>query len=61
MRRREGNKKCKKNNCVHPPFFLQVRNIVIPAAEGYGAGGFPAWGIPAGATLNFEIEVLKIN
>eukprot|EP01063_Lacrimia_lanifica_P041170 TRINITY_DN953_c0_g1_i1.p2 TRINITY_DN953_c0_g1~~TRINITY_DN953_c0_g1_i1.p2 ORF type:complete len:117 (+),score=49.30 TRINITY_DN953_c0_g1_i1:60-410(+) len=39
----------------------EVRQIVIPAAEGYGAGGFPAWGIPAGATLDFEIEILKIN
>eukprot|EP01059_Diplonema_ambulator_P030714 TRINITY_DN5365_c0_g1_i2.p1 TRINITY_DN5365_c0_g1~~TRINITY_DN5365_c0_g1_i2.p1 ORF type:complete len:118 (+),score=26.13 TRINITY_DN5365_c0_g1_i2:52-405(+) len=39
----------------------ETRNIVIPAAEGYGAGGFPAWGIPAGATLNFEIEVLSID
>merc|ERR1719261_415587 len=39
----------------------EVRKIEIPAAEGYGAGGFPAWGIPAGATLNFEIEVLEIG
>ena len=26
-----------------------------------GAGGFPAWGIPAGATLLFEIELLKAS
>ncbi|KAJ4458974.1 putative Protein pelota [Paratrimastix pyriformis] len=26
----------------------------------YGAGGFPAWGIPANATLKFEIELLAI-
>ena len=26
-----------------------------------GANGFPAWGIPAGGTLNFEIELLKIT
>ena len=29
--------------------------------EGYGAGGFPAWGIPPKATLLFEIEVLEIH
>ena len=39
----------------------EVRKLSIPADEGYGAGGFPAWGIPAGATLNFEIEVLEIK
>ena len=27
----------------------------------YGAGGFPAWGIPPNATLIFSIEVLSIN
>ena len=25
---------------------------------GYGPGGFPAWGIPGGATLVFEVEIL---
>eukprot|EP00457_Paulinella_chromatophora_P019138 gb/GEZN01020706.1/.p1 GENE.gb/GEZN01020706.1/~~gb/GEZN01020706.1/.p1 ORF type:complete len:105 (-),score=19.00 gb/GEZN01020706.1/:302-616(-) len=39
----------------------ETRELLIPAAEGYGEGGFPAWGIPAGGTLNFTIEVLKIN
>ena len=39
----------------------EVRKLRIPADEGYGAGGFPAWGIPAGATLIFEIEILKIE
>lgn len=39
----------------------EVRKLLIPADEGYGARGFPAWGIPAGGTLNFEIEVLKIE
>jgi FKBP-type peptidyl-prolyl cis-trans isomerase len=39
----------------------EVRRLIIPAAEGYGAGGFPAWGIPAGGTLEFEIEVLSIK
>lgn len=38
----------------------EVRLLEIPAVEGYGAGGFPAWGIPPGAILNFEIEVLSI-
>jgi len=38
-----------------------VRKLNIPAEEGYGQGGFPAWGIPPGGTLNFEIEVLSIN
>lgn len=27
----------------------------------YGAGGFPAWGIPPNAELHFDIEMLKIN
>ena len=27
---------------------------------GYGAGGFPAWGIAPNSTLIFEIEVLNI-
>ena len=38
----------------------EVRKLRIPAHEGYGASGFPAWGIPAGGTLNFEIELLKV-
>ena len=39
----------------------EVRKLRIPADEGYGAGGFPAWGIPPGGTLLFEIEILKIE
>ncbi len=39
----------------------EVRLLEIPAAEGYGPGGFPAWGIPANATLQFEIEVLSMQ
>jgi FKBP-type peptidyl-prolyl cis-trans isomerase len=39
----------------------EKRKLRIPAKEGYGAGGFPAWKIPAAATLLFEIEVLKIT
>merc|ERR1712160_116901 len=36
------------------------RELLIPAAEGYGAQGFPAWGIPPGGTLNFTLECLVI-
>ena len=39
----------------------EERELLIPAAEGYGANGFPAWGIPPGGTLNFTIEILKIQ
>ena len=39
----------------------EVRKLTIPADEGYGKRGFPAWGIPPGGTLFFEIEVLKIS
>ena len=39
----------------------EVRKLRIPAKEGYGDGGFPAWKIPAKATLLFEIQVLEIN
>ena len=38
----------------------EVRSLEIPADEGYGASGFPAWGIPPGGTLLFEIEILEI-
>jgi FKBP-type peptidyl-prolyl cis-trans isomerase len=38
----------------------EVIELDIPAHEGYGAGGFPAWGIPPNGTLLFEIEVLGI-
>jgi len=38
----------------------EVRKLRIPATEGYGAQGFPAWGIPPAATLLFEIELLKV-
>jgi len=39
----------------------EVRELLIPAEEGYGAEGFPAWGIPPGGTLNFTLECLKIR
>ena len=38
-----------------------VRKLDIPADEGYGARGFPAWGIPPNGGLLFEIEVLSIR
>jgi FKBP-type peptidyl-prolyl cis-trans isomerase len=34
----------------------EVRKLVIPADEGYGAGGFPAWGIPPNGTFNRPIR-----
>jgi len=39
----------------------EVRKLDIPAEEGYGKGGFPAWGIPPNGGLFFEIEVLSIK
>jgi len=39
----------------------ETRKLDIPADEGYGDRGFPAWGIPAGGGLFFEIEVLSID
>merc|ERR1711865_106188 len=39
----------------------ETRKLDIPAKEGYGERGFPAWGIPPGGGLLFEIEVLSIN
>jgi len=39
----------------------EERKLTIPADEGYGAKGFPAWGIPPGATLEFTLECLKIQ
>ena len=47
--------------CAHMHDALQVRELKIPASEGYKDRGFPAWGIPGGAALKFEIEVLSIN
>jgi FKBP-type peptidyl-prolyl cis-trans isomerase len=39
----------------------ETRKLDIPAPEGYGARGFPAWGIPPNGGLFFEIEVLSIK
>ena len=38
----------------------EMRELSIPAAEGYKREGFPRWGIPPNAALQFTIEVLKI-
>ena len=38
-----------------------VRKLDIPANEGYGAQGMPAWNIPKNGGLLFTIEVLSIN
>lgn len=38
----------------------EERRLIIPAEEGYGAGGFPQWGIPPGATLEFTLECLEV-
>ena len=39
----------------------EKRKLDIPPTEGYGAGGFPAWGIPPNGSLLFEIVVLEID
>jgi peptidylprolyl isomerase len=39
----------------------EERRLTIPADEGYGLQGFPAWGIPAGGTLEFTLQVLAIK
>merc|ERR1740130_528369 len=39
----------------------EERNLTIPGEEGYGAKGFPAWGITPNATLQFTLECLKIE
>ena len=39
----------------------EERQVIIPGHEGYGAAGFPAWGIPPNGTLDFTLEVLSIK
>lgn len=39
----------------------ETRVLVIPGAEGYGKEGFPAWSIPADATLHFTLELLDVK
>lgn len=37
----------------------EIARITIAGYKGYGARGFPAWGIPPNAELQFEIEILS--
>jgi hypothetical protein len=37
----------------------EKRVLQIPAHEGYGVKGFPAWGISPGSTLQFTLECLE--
>eukprot|EP01101_Sappina_pedata_P012672 TRINITY_DN8808_c0_g1_i1.p2 TRINITY_DN8808_c0_g1~~TRINITY_DN8808_c0_g1_i1.p2 ORF type:complete len:128 (-),score=48.47 TRINITY_DN8808_c0_g1_i1:65-400(-) len=39
----------------------EVSNLVMSPDYGYGARGFPQWGIPPNAVLSFECEILKIQ
>eukprot|EP00808_Paulinella_micropora_P026092 g13639.t1 len=39
----------------------EVAELLIPAEEGYGKDGFPAWGIPPMGTLKFTIEILDLQ
>merc|ERR1719261_946710 len=39
----------------------EIRKLVIPANEGYGESGFPAWGIPPGGVLEFTIECISVQ
>ena len=39
----------------------EVAKIKCSPDYGYGAGGFPAWGIQPNSVLVFEIEVLRYS
>mmetsp|Transcript_23184 Transcript_23184/g.37057 ORF Transcript_23184/g.37057 Transcript_23184/m.37057 type:complete len:118 (+) Transcript_23184:81-434(+) len=39
----------------------EERKVTIGGSEAYGAKGFPAWGIGPNATLEFTLEMLKIE
>ena len=39
----------------------EQRKLTIPGHEGYGGGGFPAWGIPPNATLEFTLKCLDVQ
>lgn len=39
----------------------ECSKLTVQGYKGYGAKGFPAWGITPNATLIFEIEILSIN
>ena len=44
---------------LDPNPLLKASGHMKKPPQGYGAGGFPAWGIPAGATLEFTLECLQ--
>ena len=39
----------------------ETAELVMTSDFGYGAKGFPAWGIPPNAGLTFEIQMIKIG
>ncbi|XP_077490905.1 uncharacterized protein LOC144101638 [Amblyomma americanum] len=39
----------------------ELSRLTICGLKAYGAQGFPAWGIPPNADLQFEIQILAIN
>ncbi len=39
----------------------EQRKLIIPGKEGYGESGFPAWGIPENATLEYTLECVSIS
>ena len=39
----------------------ETASILTDAANGYGSGGFPSWGILPNSTLLFDIEVLRVG
>lgn len=52
-------------NCVSGIVLLvqkvgEIAKITCTPDYGYGASGFPAWGIMPNSTLMFEIEVLSV-
>eukprot|EP01102_Stenamoeba_stenopodia_P019323 TRINITY_DN7271_c0_g1_i4.p1 TRINITY_DN7271_c0_g1~~TRINITY_DN7271_c0_g1_i4.p1 ORF type:complete len:113 (-),score=20.20 TRINITY_DN7271_c0_g1_i4:72-410(-) len=39
----------------------EIAELTMTPDYGYGASGFPAWNIPGGATLVFEVEILSVQ
>uniref|UniRef100_A0A7S1AYB5 peptidylprolyl isomerase n=1 Tax=Noctiluca scintillans TaxID=2966 RepID=A0A7S1AYB5_NOCSC len=39
----------------------EIREILVPASEGYGEAGFPAMGVPPNEDLRYVLKVLKIQ
>ena len=38
----------------------EIRELLVPAEEGYGDLGMPEWGVPGGAALNFTVELVAV-